>query len=595
MDASTTVDYPAFEAVELPRDMDGNQLSCPSLSGLIAQAADIAATSRRRRYVRLTQQWCWLVLTWLPYALPRLKSVRDCVNQAANNPLVGDCAGVAKRKHKCRFSAEQKYRIKGKFNYNCIPADCTSKDLKARKKGKRRLCLPMDTGRRLGATAGSTQAEPAVRLVVSPEERVAKCSLAGRKPVKRCVFLHGAGAPEVDGSFLSGFTDSFPWYWGPVHHYVGQYCTEVKFIRLPTCNYAWDDPLMAKHFCYWAAGRGQQDISQSSFGDISDTVLFAHGAGNLIIAKALQSGACNLAPSSNWFEVQDGDHLSRMAKWNRDFCEEVANDPDGAALDAALDEAAAKRLELMGTGAPKSWESEERRQEWYSWRTTWQSSFSADDFAKLQKRQQQRRLVKTLGVCHTVLSPPQSFSLSQYTFTQNTAWLSLIQSGSDASTFAARVDDSHLAALGELIKTHVSGSMCAIDSANARHRATFHNVKPTAWSNDFEPYTKAWSRCWSEAALDQFQSNPRYHSYYALTSFYEATCRFGNPLGEPADGVNRPCDWYQQMACATATAPDGSGSTQVPQGDGVVTISDDEFITEEEAADLAGDGATSSP
>ena len=34
--------------------MDGNQLSCPSLSGLIAQAADIAATSRRRRYVRLT-------------------------------------------------------------------------------------------------------------------------------------------------------------------------------------------------------------------------------------------------------------------------------------------------------------------------------------------------------------------------------------------------------------------------------------------------------------------------------------------------------------------------------------------------------------
>ena len=54
MDASTTVDYPAFEAVELPRDMDGNQLSCPSLSGLIAQAADIAATSRRRRYVRLT-------------------------------------------------------------------------------------------------------------------------------------------------------------------------------------------------------------------------------------------------------------------------------------------------------------------------------------------------------------------------------------------------------------------------------------------------------------------------------------------------------------------------------------------------------------
>jgi len=203
--------------------------------------------------------------------------------------------------------------------------------------------------------------------------------------------------------------------------------------------------------------------------------------------------------------------------------------------------------------------------------------------------------VKTLGVCHTVLSPPQSFSLSQYTFTQNTAWMSLIQSGSDASTFAARVDDSHLADLGELIKTHVSGSMCAIDPANARHRATFHKVKPTAWSNDFESYTKAWSRCWSDAADDQFQLNPRHHSYDALTSFYEATCRFGNPLGEPADGVNRPCDWYQQMACATATAPDGSGSTQVPQGDGVVTISDDEFITEEEAADLAGDGATSSP
>ena len=506
----------------------------------------------------------------------------DCVNNAANNPMVGDCGVAANGLIECRDPIENRFKATGEFAYTCLPRTCTVQDLEDRAAGKRRLCLPLEVdGGQVAQPVDSSDDTTPTYPNVPATDRIDRCSKNHRTKDKHCVFVHGAGAPEVNRTFLSAFTNRFPWYWGPVHHYVRPYCKTVKFIRLPTCNYAWDDPLMLKHLCYWAAGRGQQDISQSSFGDISDTVLFAHGAGNLMIAKALHSGVCNLAPSSNWFEVQDGDHLSRMAKWNREFCEEAANFPHAAEIDSALATEAAKRKEFKGPG--KKWESEERREEWRDWLRGHRISLPDTIRPFLSKRNQQRKLVKALGVCHRAFNAPLGYALSKFTFTQNVGWMSLLQNGDAAGTFGARVALAELKELGELIISRVSGSMCAIDPANARERAKFYNVKPTAWDNNrFEPYEAVWSRCWSQSETDTFRLNPRFESYFIPTSFYEATCRYGHRANEPRNGVNRPCEWYKQMACTTAMV----GNTNANARD-EVHVDDDDVMTDQEAAQEA--------
>ena len=543
----------------------------------------------------------------------RLGDVQDCIENAANNPLLGNCASVTGALSECRVPAYLLYWGLGLFYWSCVPHDCTAWELTQREAGENVLCLPLESDRRLvesrflGKKKKEDENKFMTRLVVPRERRVAKCTSKHRTPVKHCVFLHGAGVPDVPGSFGSSFESSFPWYWGPVHHYVKDFCTDVKFIHLPTADKAWDDPFLGDHFCYWAATRGDGNIADAAHGEITNTLLFVHGSGNLIAAKAFNEGKCSVGDSSHWFEIQDGDHLSRMAKWNLDFCDEVSNDPQGAALDAELEKAAAKYAEIKGSSNKLS---KSKKKAWDKWRGSWKKSFDTATWEALTTRQRQRKLVAELGVCKTVSTPPMSFAASKYTFQQNQGWQSLHQSA-DAGAFPSRVDTDGLKELATTINTGVSGSMCAVLSDNARHRAIFHDVKPTNWDNVFEPYDVFWSRCWGKSQYSTFRPNPRYvannrqrcvvcvacaacdhlttaccavsdvrshHSYNAITSFYEATCRFGNPTGEPKDGVNKPCDWYMHMACAYGTV-DGGGSSLASYS---VDITDDSFLTDEE-------------
>ena len=50
VDGTGAVDDAAFHAVEMPRGEDGVQLSCPSLSGLVAKPVGGVSSRRRRRY-----------------------------------------------------------------------------------------------------------------------------------------------------------------------------------------------------------------------------------------------------------------------------------------------------------------------------------------------------------------------------------------------------------------------------------------------------------------------------------------------------------------------------------------------------------------
>ena len=64
-------------------------------------------------------------------------------------------------------------------------------------------------------------------------------------------------------------------------------------------------------------------------------------------------------------------------------------------------------------------------------------------------------------------------------------------------------------------------------------------------------------------------------------------------MGEPHNGVNRPCDWFAQMACTHATTSNGN-APEIKTGD-VVVITDDDFVTDEEQAAADEDAATATP
>lgn len=586
VDATSAVDTTAMNAIVLPLSLAGEQMECPSMTGVATRYADEFAVTGRRR---------------------RLVSAYDCLENAANSPLLGDCAAVHDSLPNCQWTQETLYFFTGIYLYACVPATCSSGQLDLREDGFNILCLPLpgdnddrrlSIDNRLGAPRDlgkktKEDDQPTLslnlRIDVPKAQRVKKCTSKKRVPVKRCVFVHGAGAPPPSNGVGSALTNTFPWYWGPVHHYVEDFCTEVKFVRLGTADSTWADPDLARHFCYRATTTPGRTLNDASYGDIEDTLLFVHGAGNLIVANAFDSGLCGLADSSHWFEVQDGDHLSRLAKWNHDFCDEVKNAPNAAWLDEQLGIAAAKLHEVQGDSAPR-WpsskkEKKQKMKEWREWRKEWAAQYTKGQWSQLVTRQKQRRLVQTLGVCKWLPTAPDDNTLSRFTFDQSPAWAALAQNG-DADAFPAQMSAEEIKRLAVIINTQVSGSMCASLPDNARHEVIFHNVKPTVWKNEFDAYDTRWSRCWSPSQEGVFESNPRHHSYKALTSFYETTCRYGNPKGEGDNGVNRPCEWYRHMACSYGTR-DADGYVDTPPS---VIITDDDFESIHDASNDATSG-----
>mgnify|MGYP000226705007 CR=1 FL=1 len=328
----------------------------------------------------------------------------------------------------------------------------------------------------------------------------------------------------------------------------------------------------------WATpARAGKDLNDAQFGEIEDTVIFAHGAGNLVVANAELLNLCSRAESTLWFEAQNGQHLSLQAKWNVDFCSEVSSDPLGDELDAHLNEAWMKRLDFMGEGAPK-WTKAGDKEGWKAWRKQWRRSFAKDYWRKLRLRQLQRRANRRLGLCKQTDASSLAFPLSFFSFDQNAGWLSLVQDPDTAGTFSHRAG-TNLDALSKIVRNGVRGSMCSDVSDNARHAAMYIGVKPERWERqDFELYEKPWSRCWTNGGAEtEFEANPRNTAYAAPTSFFEITCRYGNPKGEGKDGFNRPCDWYHQMACTFASEGPGDAAYITP-----ITIDDDDHFDPEE-------------
>ena len=95
--------------------------------------------------------------------------------------------------------------------------------------GVQGLCSPLPgyDSRRLKKNKDDGNVAP-FRSKVPSDERVTKCNAKHRTPTKRCLFVHGAGAPMPQNAFGSSLRNKFPRYWGPVH---SQYATHWLYLR----------------------------------------------------------------------------------------------------------------------------------------------------------------------------------------------------------------------------------------------------------------------------------------------------------------------------------------------------------------------------
>lgn len=112
---------------------------------------------------------------------------------------------------------------------------------------------------------------------------------------KTCLFVHGMGN-ENAGPLTSTFTS----YWGNVHTKVST-CSDIKFMHLDTVNNEWDSPTLHAAFCAAADPNGD--------GSITDTIVFSHSMGVLLVGSALanadagRANGCSLGSGSTWYPV----------------------------------------------------------------------------------------------------------------------------------------------------------------------------------------------------------------------------------------------------------------------------------------------------
>jgi len=126
---------------------------------------------------------------------------------------------------------------------------------------------------------------------------------------KRCVFVHGPGVlPAADGATVRS---AFSEYWGDADSHAS--CSQYLFLQLDTTTQSWDSPSLGQQFCN-AAAPGQDRF-------IKDTVVFAHGSGNLIVAAAVATGVCSFDDkTSAWAELQASSNSARMSEVAADIC-----------------------------------------------------------------------------------------------------------------------------------------------------------------------------------------------------------------------------------------------------------------------------------
>ncbi|XP_021339457.1 uncharacterized protein LOC110440621 [Mizuhopecten yessoensis] len=105
-----------------------------------------------------------------------------------------------------------------------------------------------------------------------------------------CLFVHGAGENANGNDVKPDLTH----YWGDIKSQTSD-CASHKFLVYNSRDNGWDEDQIHQHFCNVAATNGI----------ITDTVIFSHSMGNLVIAAALHRQKCTFNQvTSRWYSVQ---------------------------------------------------------------------------------------------------------------------------------------------------------------------------------------------------------------------------------------------------------------------------------------------------
>ncbi|XP_060083058.1 uncharacterized protein LOC132562337 [Ylistrum balloti] len=140
------------------------------------------------------------------------------------------------------------------------------------------------------------------------------CNVENHPKVKRdsktsptkCLFVHGAGN-FVDRNDVKSYMED---YWGDIKKHTLD-CASHQFLVYNSRDNGWDEDQIHQHFCNVAATNGI----------ISNTVLFSHSMGNMVIAAALHRKKCAFNQStSRWFSVQGPWKGSAAANTLVDIC-----------------------------------------------------------------------------------------------------------------------------------------------------------------------------------------------------------------------------------------------------------------------------------
>ena len=109
-----------------------------------------------------------------------------------------------------------------------------------------------------------------------------------------CIFLHGGGVTECGPP-----TTSFPAYWGDLHEHTPQ-CRTRTFNHANTTGTDFTDPALMRSYC--AAAGAPSTPNSTAIPTVRNKLVFTHSMGNLVLARALQTGVCALeANSSAWY------------------------------------------------------------------------------------------------------------------------------------------------------------------------------------------------------------------------------------------------------------------------------------------------------
>lgn len=123
---------------------------------------------------------------------------------------------------------------------------------------------------------------------------------------KPCFFVHGVG--ERGNNTI---TNSFVEYWGYVKDYMPQ-CNSYNFLRMDTKNNSWTSEFLVKKVCSLISGGSMK---------ITNSYVFTHSMGGLIMTNGLMKGWCSIDKSSaRLFMSQPPLKGSITARFVNDIC-----------------------------------------------------------------------------------------------------------------------------------------------------------------------------------------------------------------------------------------------------------------------------------